>query len=86
LAILSKYLCPFFNSTSYINDFSIRLKEIIYLFLSSVLSLLFLYLNTFLYRNLLFDVFISFMRIVSGGISQSSENIKSLGVSFSFHG
>jgi hypothetical protein len=66
--------------------FLLNLKEIIYLFLSSVLSLLFLYLNTFLYRNLLFDVFISFMRIVSGGISQSSENIKSLGVSFSFHG
>jgi hypothetical protein len=66
--------------------FLLNLKEIIYLFFSSVLSLLFLYLNTFLYRNLLFDVFISFMRIVSGGISQSSENIKSLGVSFSFHG
>ena len=62
--------------------FLLNLKEIIYLFL----SLLFLYLNTFLYRYLLFDLFISFMRIVSGGISQSSENIKSLGVSFSFHG
>ena len=66
--------------------FLLNLKEIIYLFLSSVLSLLFLYLNTFLYRYLLFDVFISFRRIVSGGFLQSSENIKSLGASFSFHG